>query len=127
MDQAALTGESFPVTVYSGGKVKMGSSVVRNEGHVVVYATGKVRGWRRAAFFLHVSARTNDTPGPAQDTFFGRAAQLINVASPQGRFQKILFKVRAAWRSAGNASAQQQLCAHPPLMPAGCVRSRSRC
>ena len=31
VDQAALTGESLPVTIQPGGKLKMGSSVVRGE------------------------------------------------------------------------------------------------
>lgn len=68
VDQSALTGESLPTTIHPGGKVKMGSSVKRGELKAVVCATGK-------------------------NTFFGKAADLLNIEDTQGRFQKILFKI----------------------------------
>jgi H+-transporting ATPase len=40
VDQAALTGESLPVTIHSGGKVKQGSALKRGEIEAVVCATG---------------------------------------------------------------------------------------
>lgn len=71
VDQSALTGESLPVTIHPGGKVKMGSSVKRGELKAVVCATGA-------------------------NTFFGKAADLLNIEDTQGRFQKILFKITLA-------------------------------
>ncbi len=40
MDQAALTGESLPVTMYRGDSCKMGSTVVRGEVEGTVEYTG---------------------------------------------------------------------------------------
>ena len=40
VDQAALTGESLPVTMMAGGQPKMGSTVVRGEVSAVVTFTG---------------------------------------------------------------------------------------
>lgn len=71
VDQAALTGESLPVNIHPGGKVKMGSAVKRGELKAVVCATGA-------------------------NTFFGKAADLLNIEDTQGRFQKILFKITLA-------------------------------
>lgn len=71
VDQSALTGESLPVSIHPGGKVKMGSSVKRGELKAVVCATGA-------------------------NTFFGKAADLLNIEDTQGRFQKILFKITLA-------------------------------
>ena len=44
VDQSALTGESLPVTISAGGKVKMGSAIKRGECKAVVCATGALRG-----------------------------------------------------------------------------------
>ena len=41
VDQAALTGESLPVTIHPDGKVKQGSAVKRGEIKAVVCATGE--------------------------------------------------------------------------------------
>jgi len=68
VDQSALTGESLPVTISPGGKLKMGSAVKRGEANAVVCATG-------------------------QNTFFGKAAGLIDAVEATGRFQQILFKI----------------------------------
>ncbi len=40
VDQAALTGESLPVTIHPDGKVKQGSALKRGEIKAVVVATG---------------------------------------------------------------------------------------
>uniref|UniRef100_K3WH59 Cation-transporting P-type ATPase N-terminal domain-containing protein n=1 Tax=Globisporangium ultimum (strain ATCC 200006 / CBS 805.95 / DAOM BR144) TaxID=431595 RepID=K3WH59_GLOUD len=53
IDQAALTGESFPVTMVTGDNAKMGSTVTRGEIEAVVTATGS-------------------------QTFFGKTASLIS-------------------------------------------------
>jgi H+-transporting ATPase len=54
VDQAALTGESLPVTMYEGDSAKMGSTVVRGEVEATVDATGS-------------------------NTFFGKTASLLSV------------------------------------------------
>jgi hypothetical protein len=54
VDQAALTGESLPVTMFEGDSAKMGSTVVRGEVEATVDATGK-------------------------NTFFGKTATLLSV------------------------------------------------
>ncbi len=54
MDQAALTGESMPVTMTVGDVPKMGSTVVRGEVEATVQDTG-------------------------MNTFFGKTAALIQV------------------------------------------------
>ena len=41
MDQAALTGESLPVTMQRGDRPKMGSTVSRGEVEATVEFTGK--------------------------------------------------------------------------------------
>jgi len=68
VDQAALTGESLPVTIHPGDKLKMGSAIKRGESKAVVVATGG-------------------------NTFFGKAAGMIASVESQGRFQKILFNI----------------------------------
>lgn len=68
VDQAALTGESLPVTTYHGEKVLMGSSVKRGELDAIVCSTG-------------------------EHTFFGKAAGMIASVDEVGHFQKILLKI----------------------------------
>lgn len=68
VDQAALTGESLPVSLPPGGKAKMGSAVKRGECKAVVCATGR-------------------------NTFFGKAAGLIDEVEATGRFQQVLYRV----------------------------------
>mmetsp|Transcript_14105 Transcript_14105/g.21413 ORF Transcript_14105/g.21413 Transcript_14105/m.21413 type:complete len:945 (+) Transcript_14105:100-2934(+) len=68
IDQAALTGESLPVTMKEGDTAKMGSTVKRGEMDAIVSKTGA-------------------------NTFFGRAAGMISEVHQQGRFQKVLFNV----------------------------------
>ncbi len=40
VDQAALTGESLPVTMNPGAKLLMGSAIKRGEQKCIVVATG---------------------------------------------------------------------------------------
>ena len=68
VDQSALTGESLPVNIHPGDKLKMGSAIKRGESKAVVVATGA-------------------------NTFFGKAAGLIASVESHGRFQKILFNI----------------------------------
>jgi H+-transporting ATPase len=68
IDQAALTGESFPVTMATGDNAKMGSTVVRGEIEAIVTATGA-------------------------QTFFGKTASLISSVDEVSHFQKILIKI----------------------------------
>ncbi|GMH57260.1 hypothetical protein TrST_g8275 [Triparma strigata] len=68
VDQAALTGESLPVTLYPGDSGKMGATVKRGEIEAHVTATGS-------------------------NTFFGKAAAMVNSVENVSRFQKILFKI----------------------------------
>jgi H+-transporting ATPase len=50
VDQAALTGESLPVTIHPDGKVKQGSALKQGEIRAVVVATGgrgtRVHAWQ---------------------------------------------------------------------------------
>jgi H+-transporting ATPase len=68
IDQAALTGESFPVTMVTGAHAKMGSTVTRGEIDAVVTATGS-------------------------QTFFGKTASLISSVDEVSHFQKILIRI----------------------------------
>jgi H+-transporting ATPase len=68
VDQSALTGESLPVNIHPGGKLKMGSAIKRGENHAVVVGTGRF-------------------------TFFGKAADMLNSVEVVGRFQKIVFQI----------------------------------
>jgi len=68
IDQAALTGESLPVTFHAGETAKMGSTVSRGEAEAVVTATGA-------------------------DTFFGKTATMIKSVDEMGHFQKILLRI----------------------------------
>ena len=68
VDQAALTGESLPVTLYQGDSGKMGATVKRGEIEANVTATGS-------------------------ETFFGKAASMVNSVDNVSRFQKVMFKI----------------------------------
>jgi magnesium-transporting ATPase (P-type) len=59
-DEAALTGESLPVTKYAADSAKMGSTVVRGETEATVEATGK-------------------------DSFFGRTASMLQGKGEAGK------------------------------------------
>lgn len=68
IDQAALTGESFPVSMGPGDNAKMGSTVTRGEIQAIVSATGS-------------------------QTFFGKTASLISSVDELSHFQKILLRI----------------------------------
>ncbi|EEC48516.1 P3A, P type ATPase, partial [Phaeodactylum tricornutum CCAP 1055/1] len=68
VDQAALTGESLPVTFYKGDSCKMGSTVVRGEVEATVEFTGA-------------------------ETFFGKTASLLQEHHEYSHLQKILMKI----------------------------------
>ncbi|KAJ1395842.1 putative P-type H+-ATPase, partial [Ochromonadaceae sp. CCMP2298] len=68
VDQAALTGESLPVTMYKGSSCKMGSTVVRGEVEGTVEYTGG-------------------------NTFFGKTASLLQGDDEMGNLQKVLLKI----------------------------------
>ncbi|GLC35934.1 hypothetical protein PLESTB_000520900 [Pleodorina starrii] len=69
VDQAALTGESLPVTMHKGDSAKMGSTVVRGETEATVEFTGK-------------------------NTFFGKTAAMLQQGDDElGHLQKILLKI----------------------------------
>ncbi|XP_059276494.1 ATPase 9, plasma membrane-type-like [Lycium ferocissimum] len=68
IDQAALTGESLPVTKQPGDQVFSGSTVKQGEIEAVVIATG-----------VH--------------TFFGKAAHLVDSTNQVGHFQKVLTAI----------------------------------
>ncbi|EFN51245.1 hypothetical protein CHLNCDRAFT_37518 [Chlorella variabilis] len=68
VDQAALTGESLPVTMYKGDTPKMGSTITRGEVEGTVEFTGK-------------------------NTFFGKTAQMLQGDGGLGNLQKILLKI----------------------------------
>lgn len=54
IDQAALTGESLPVTMYQGDSCKMGSTVVRGEVEATVEFTGAKTFFGKTASLLQV-------------------------------------------------------------------------
>eukprot|EP00970_Alexandrium_tamarense_P007266 scaffold1308_cov189-Alexandrium_tamarense.AAC.4 len=68
VDQAALTGESLPVTMYKGDSCKMGSTVVRGEVEGTVEFTGA-------------------------NTFFGKTASLLEDTHEISHLQKILMTI----------------------------------
>jgi len=68
IDQAALTGESLPVTMRSDDIAKMGSMVVRGENEAIVSATGA-------------------------NTFFGKTAAMINSVKETPHFQMVLMTI----------------------------------
>ena len=68
VDQAALTGESLPVTFYPYDSCKMGSNVVRGETEATVEFTGA-------------------------DTFFGKTAALLAETHEASHLQKVLLTV----------------------------------
>ena len=68
VDQAALTGESLPVTLSPGDNAKMGSNVVRGEIEAIVNATGA-------------------------ETFFGKTAAMIESVEEMGHFQKVILQI----------------------------------
>lgn len=68
IDQAALTGESLPVTKHPGDEVFSGSTCKQGEIEAVVIATG-----------VH--------------TFFGKAAHLVDSTNNEGHFQKVLTAI----------------------------------
>jgi H+-transporting ATPase len=68
VDQSALTGESLPVTMYTGDSAKMGSTVTRGETEGTVEFTGK-------------------------NTFFGKTASMLQGDVGLGHLQKILLRI----------------------------------
>ncbi|KAJ1376970.1 P-type ATPase [Sesbania bispinosa] len=68
IDQSALTGESLPVTRNPGDEVFSGSTVKQGEIEAVVIATGI-------------------------NTFFGKAAHLVDSTNQVGHFQKVLTAI----------------------------------
>eukprot|EP01038_Epipyxis_sp_PR26KG_P014289 gene14289-19169_t len=70
VDQAALTGESLPVTMYTGDSCKMGSTVVRGEVEGTVEFTGA-------------------------NTFFGKTAALLGGTNEYSNFQMLLLSIIA--------------------------------
>ncbi len=68
VDQSALTGESLPVMVESGGAVFSGSIIRQGEIGALVYATGA-------------------------DTYFGKTARLVEQAHTVSHFQRAVLKI----------------------------------
>jgi H+-transporting ATPase len=68
VDEAALTGESLPVTMGKGDVAKMGSTVSQGETHATVLYTGK-------------------------DTFFGKTASLLKDTGEYSNLQRLLLKI----------------------------------
>jgi H+-transporting ATPase len=68
VDQAALTGESLPVTMYKGDTCMMGSTVARGEQEGTVEFTGA-------------------------NTFFGKTASLLQQTVEYSNLQKILISI----------------------------------
>ena len=68
VDQSALTGESLPVTRNPGDAVFSGSIVRRGQSDALVYGTGS-------------------------NTYFGKTAQLVELAHTASHFQKAVLKI----------------------------------
>jgi H+-transporting ATPase len=68
VDQAALTGESLPVSMYKGDSCKMGSTVARGEVEGTVEFTGA-------------------------NTFFGKTASLLGGSNEASNMQKLLMRI----------------------------------
>ncbi len=68
VDQSALTGESLPATVESGGAVYSGTIIRQGEIGALVYGTGA-------------------------NTYFGRTAQLVQDAHTVSHFQRAVLKI----------------------------------
>ncbi|KAL7114272.1 hypothetical protein ACP275_04G110300 [Erythranthe tilingii] len=68
IDQSALTGESLPVTKHPGSEVFSGSTCKQGEIEAIVIATGI-------------------------NTFFGKAAHLVDSTQNVGHFQKVLTAI----------------------------------
>jgi H+-transporting ATPase len=68
VDESAMTGESFPVTMFARHMAKMGGTVVRGETHGTVVLTGK-------------------------DTFFGKTATMLGTEERFSNLQKLLMRV----------------------------------
>jgi len=68
VDESAMTGESFPVTMHPRHMAKMGGTVVRGETHGTVVLTGK-------------------------DTFFGKTATMLGTEERFSNLQKLLMKI----------------------------------
>lgn len=68
VDQAALTGESLPVTMHKGSQCMMGSNVVRGEVEGTVIFTGA-------------------------NTFFGKTASMLQGGDELGNLQKVLLQI----------------------------------
>ena len=68
VDQAALTGESLPVTMTAGCQPKMGSTITRGEVEATVEFTGS-------------------------KTFFGKTAAMLQIGEEMSHFQKVLLKI----------------------------------
>eukprot|EP00898_Chlorokybus_atmophyticus_P009085 jgi/Chlat1/9178/Chrsp97S00713 len=73
VDQASLTGESLPVTKYPSNTVFAGAVLKQGEVEAVVYATGV-------------------------NTFFGKAADLVQSTVVRGHFQTVLTNIGATGR-----------------------------
>jgi H+-transporting ATPase len=68
VDESAMTGESFPITVFARQMAKMGGTVVRGETHGTVVLTGK-------------------------DTFFGKTATMLSTEERFSNLQKLLMRI----------------------------------
>ena len=68
VDEAALTGESLPVTKHCGDVAFSGAIIKQGESTAIVYGTG-------------------------ENTFFGRTAKLVSEAKTESHFQKAVVKI----------------------------------
>lgn len=76
VDQAALTGESLPVTMTEGSAALMGSTVTRGEIEAIVTSTGS-------------------------ETFFGKTATLIGNVDEMAHFEKVFQQINITLTTMG--------------------------
>ena len=87
IDQAALTGESLPVTKSAGDEIFSGSTCKQGEAEAI----GR---WLESCIFESLSLWTILVIGTGLNTFFGRAAKLVGGAHDEiGHLQIILAKI----------------------------------